>query len=148
MGTAIAMVWACAKEATGSSDKISSELQSARPATARSSEEEAELHLVHFREGFKPKNDDRPSGVAVIAVVFLVGEQELEGIEDLLTAANSFSSLTTPPCTEGVTWFVFSEPKLISSKQLASLVGHEERPFVASARPVQPKNGRKLFLNM
>ncbi|XGW20824.1 hypothetical protein V3C99_004088 [Haemonchus contortus] len=132
-----------------------------------------ELHLVHFREGFKPNSYDIPSSISVVAVPFLIVEERLAGIDDLLTAINSFGaiepvtsfnpsvllpndrityykytgSLTTPPCSEDVTWYVFPEPKLISAKQVEHLIGHHDRPFVGSARPVQHMNGRKLYLN-
>ncbi|VDO85439.1 unnamed protein product [Haemonchus placei] len=108
-----------------------------------------ELHLVHFREGFKPNVYDIPSSISVVAVPFLIVEERLAGIDDLLTAINSFGaiepvtsfnpsvllpndrityykytgSLTTPPCSEDVTWFVFPEPKLISAKQVKDVRG-------------------------
>ena len=49
-------------------------------------------------------------------------------------------SLANPPCTEGVKWFVLTDPVSISSKQV------EEFAHVVSfnARPVQALNGRKV----
>lgn len=49
-------------------------------------------------------------------------------------------SLTTPPCMEGVKWFVAGTPVQASADQIArmtSLIG-------PSARPVQPLNGRTI----
>jgi carbonic anhydrase len=49
-------------------------------------------------------------------------------------------SLTTPPCSEGVQWFVLAQPIEISAqnvKQFVKLLGH-------NARPVQPLNGRTI----
>jgi carbonic anhydrase len=47
-------------------------------------------------------------------------------------------SLTTPPCTEGVTWFVLRSPAQISRDEVAAFA----KKFPHNARPVQPLNGR------
>jgi carbonic anhydrase len=49
-------------------------------------------------------------------------------------------SLTTPPCSEGVTWFVLAAPKAISKEQVARF----GKIYRANARPVQPLNGRAV----
>jgi carbonic anhydrase len=49
-------------------------------------------------------------------------------------------SLTTPPCTEGVTWYVMKTPVQISADEIARF----GRLYPMNARPVQPLNGRDL----
>src|SRR5437763_10042003 len=48
-------------------------------------------------------------------------------VADLLPGNRSYfsfdGSLTTPPCTEGVSWFVLKTPVTISSKQAATFAG-------------------------
>lgn len=51
-------------------------------------------------------------------------------------------SLTTPPCSEGVRWFVLKEFPEISEEQVrvfAKKVGH------ANNRPLQPVNARVIL---
>ncbi len=73
-------------------------------------------------------------------------EQEIAGVQvnpaGLLPRDTAYytymGSLTAPPCTEGVTWFVLKTPVDISSQQIdafAELYPH-------NVRPVQPLNGR------
>ena len=50
-------------------------------------------------------------------------------------------SLTTPPCSEGVRWFVLKTPSTISLEQLTTF----SRVYQANARPVQPLKGRKVL---
>lgn len=47
-------------------------------------------------------------------------------------------SLTTPPCTEGVRYFIMKAPIGIQKEMIDSF------PFKNNARPVQPLNGRKI----
>lgn len=47
-------------------------------------------------------------------------------------------SLTAPPCTEGVTWFVLKTPVEISSEQINAFA----RVYPHDVRPPQPLNGR------
>lgn len=49
-------------------------------------------------------------------------------------------SLTTPPCTEGVRWFVLTEALALSTDQVDAYVNR----FGKNARPVQPTNGRRV----
>jgi len=49
-------------------------------------------------------------------------------------------SLTTPPCTEGVRWFVMKSPVRISREEVAAF----GKVYPSNARPVQPLNGRKI----
>ncbi len=51
-------------------------------------------------------------------------------------------SLTTPPCTEPVSWVVLAEPLEVSADQLATF----ERAFAPNDRPPQPLNGRTILL--
>jgi carbonic anhydrase len=49
-------------------------------------------------------------------------------------------SLTTPPCSEQVSWFVLTTPIELSKAQIATLTA----ALPDNARPVQPANGRAL----
>jgi len=68
--------------------------------------------------------------------------QENLKAKDLLpknTAYYRFNgSLTTPPCSEGVRWFVLKEPIEISKEQLKEF----EKVMGKNNRPVQPINAR------
>ena len=50
-------------------------------------------------------------------------------------------SLTTPPCTEGVTFFILKAAVSLSRAQVDGF------PFKMNARPTQPLNGRKITAN-
>jgi carbonic anhydrase len=63
---------------------------------------------------------------------------------DLLPAQHGYytftGSLTTPPCSENVTWFVLKSPAEVSAEQV-ELFG---RHYPHNARPVQPLNDRTV----
>lgn len=115
-------------------------------------------HLVHKDEAGK---------LAVIALLFKVGrenaalkpvldnmpiaagpEHTVAGVNvnpaDLLPAKLGYyhfmGSLTTPPCTEGVSWYVLTAPVELSRAQLAQF----RALYPHNARPVQPLNGRNV----
>jgi carbonic anhydrase len=50
-------------------------------------------------------------------------------------------SLTTPPCTEKVTWFVLKQPVTISDAELERFANLYQN----DARPTQPQNGRVVL---
>lgn len=50
-------------------------------------------------------------------------------------------SLTTPPCTEGVQWFVLEKPIEMSKEQIQKF----KNIFPQNNRPVQPLNNRDIF---
>jgi carbonic anhydrase len=76
-------------------------------------------------------------------------EQDLDDVRidatGLLPADHGYytftGSLTTPPCTEDVTWFVLKTPTRMSQSQ-ADAFG---RIYPRDARPVQPLNGREVL---
>lgn len=53
---------------------------------------------------------------------------------------NFQGSLTTPPCSEGVNWFVLTTPVEASRVQIARFGAI----YPQNARPVQPQHGRKI----
>lgn len=52
-------------------------------------------------------------------------------------------SLTTPPCTEGVRWFVFEQPITVSLDQLRAFANL----YKINSRPVQDSHGRRIEAN-
>jgi carbonic anhydrase len=118
----------------------------------------AELHVVHknsagklavisillkegfFNKAYQPFIDNLPTekndvqNVGVKIDVFSL-------LPNIYTTYRYNGSLTTPPCTEGVQWLVFTTPVQISSEQLIKLqtvFDHDNN------RPVQPLNDRIL----
>ncbi|MGA8030337.1 MAG: carbonic anhydrase family protein [Bryobacteraceae bacterium] len=73
-------------------------------------------------------------------------EEEIAGVEvnpaGLLPRDTAYymymGSLTAPPCTEGVTWFVLKTPVEISSEEINAFA----KVYPHDVRPVQPLNGR------
>ena len=70
-----------------------------------------------------------PEGVSFNPANLLPREYEFYSYE---------GSLTTPPCTEGVRFFILKSQVNISREQV------EAFPFKKNARPVQPQNGRAI----
>jgi carbonic anhydrase len=73
-------------------------------------------------------------------------EEEVAGVEvnpaGLLPRDDAYytymGSLTAPPCTEGVTWFVLKTPVEISADEIDAFA----RLYPHDVRPIQPLNGR------
>jgi len=119
------------------------------------------VHLVHR---------DAEGNLAVVAVLFRSGstnslvstlwrnlpkqkgrEESPPGVQidpsQLLPANRSYftyvGSLTTPPCTEGVRWFVLKSPVSLSAAE----IGTFQNLYPANARPLQHLNGRQILTN-
>jgi carbonic anhydrase len=115
-------------------------------------------HLVH---------KDAEGRLAVVAVLLNAGdinpmvatlwnnlpprkeaEAEPNGVEidasDLLPSDRTYytfaGSLTTPPCSEGVTWFVLRTPSTLSDGEITRF----GQMYPMNARPLQPLNGRSV----
>lgn len=58
-----------------------------------------------------------------------------------LSAYSFEGSLTTPPCSEGVEWYVLKKPIELSKAQIHAF----RKIFKMNARPIQSTNGRKVF---
>jgi len=65
--------------------------------------------------------------------------------KDLLPANLGYytfqGSLTSPPCSEGVTWYVLKSHETLSEDQLANFA----KLYPHNARPIQPTNGRQIL---
>eukprot|EP00271_Cylindrocystis_brebissonii_P006120 TRINITY_DN186_c7_g1_i1.p1 TRINITY_DN186_c7_g1~~TRINITY_DN186_c7_g1_i1.p1 ORF type:complete len:488 (-),score=41.08 TRINITY_DN186_c7_g1_i1:760-2223(-) len=57
---------------------------------------------------------------------------------------NYTGSLTTPPCSEGVRWFVLAKPLEVPSDQILEFMKYlgDGRSLFMNARPIQPLNNR------
>lgn len=109
-----------------------------------------EIHLVHKAADGElavvglMANDGEANAVLKDFMVMMPakpGEGEKEISVDLAAlvpdSPNYYTyrgSLTTPPCTEGVRWFVMKEPVSVSAEQVAAL----KKIVGDNARPIQP----------
>ncbi len=129
--------------------------------TIDSKQSEAELHLVH-------QSDDRE--LAVVAVLLQPGTiaskayplstdlpqkagdkiktnkaiNALTLLPKQTTAYRYSGSLTTPPCTESVTWVIMTEPVTLPSAQLS----HYKKLLNNNNRPLQKLNKRTIQLDI
>ena len=79
----------------------------------------------------EPEKEMSPAGIAVDAGRLLPGDRGYYTFE---------GSLTTPPCTEGVTWFVLKNVVEASKAQIGAFAAR----YPHNARPVQGRHGRVI----
>ncbi|EDV24927.1 expressed hypothetical protein [Trichoplax adhaerens] len=93
--------------------------------------------LCHIRSA-----ESKPVTIDVIHPIDILPDRE-----DLCDYWTYPGSLTTPPCTENVTWIMLRHPIEISEEQLLeirSLECHEGGEMVNNFRPVQALHGREI----
>ncbi|PKU61578.1 alpha carbonic anhydrase 7 isoform X1 [Dendrobium catenatum] len=125
-----------------------------------------ELHMVH-ESAYKK--------IAVVGILYQLGRPDRflakvasyikkltdleEGAEEKLGWVNPWrvrwgskkyyrymGSLTTPPCTEGVTWTIIKKIRTVSREQVRLLREAVHDEFEDNARPTQPINERDVFM--
>ena len=119
----------------------------------------AEVHFVH-------KTDDGVISVVGVMIVedaaantawqpYVDAMGTVEGAETAIeldwaamlpavhTTYRYSGSLTTPPCTEGVNWFLMTESVSLSADQIAAITAAYE----GNNRPLQPTNDRKIAMD-
>ncbi|KAG7190875.1 hypothetical protein KM043_006936 [Ampulex compressa] len=119
--------------------------------------------LAYFYEADRNTNPTYDAIVTVLPNVEAVKTettlQEPLLLEKLLTPRSSNmqnyftynGSLTTPPCSEVVTWIDFKDPQLLSHEQLAAFRNvrtAEGQKLTHNFRPVQPLEDRVVFHNI
>ncbi|MGA2535265.1 MAG: carbonic anhydrase family protein [Terracidiphilus sp.] len=90
--------------------------------------------------------DHMPMTESKVLPDFSHQEEEVAGVEidpsgllpHELTYYTYMGSVTAPPCTEGVTWYVLKTPVDISAAQINAFA----RLYPHDVRPIQPLNGR------
>ncbi|XP_064614083.1 carbonic anhydrase 1-like [Liolophura sinensis] len=143
----------------------------------------AEIHFVHVNTKYSSLGEalTHPDGLAVIGVFLRLGQRrnkelskvinKMESIETKeskvplsvafaklmppLTKVYSYAgSLTTPPCSEVVQWFICKQRMVITESQLAQLrmlkSGDQSSDFMSkfgNFRPIQPNQGRQVMAN-
>ena len=134
-----------------------------------------ELHIVHKSLDHRVDYWTTNNEIAVLAVLFEVDNsagpnsfidaldaqnigkllnldiQEILGskLYSLGSYYTYYGSLTTPPCSESVLWYVISTPLKITRKQLETLMRREKRShryedIRKNNRALQPLNGRTI----
>jgi carbonic anhydrase len=123
-----------------------------------------EMHLVHAGPDGKPglvvgvllvQGGDTPALAPVLSSVPREKGARRDDaaatidLATLLPANRAYfaydGSLTTPPCTEGIRWFVLQSPGGITAEQLGAFVSLPH--MTPSNRPTQPLSGRKVLLD-
>ncbi len=109
-----------------------------------SSAEGQKLHLAVFFEEGSPHKKLTELWAHLPEEIGQDGDSVSFNSETLLPGRRVYfsykGSLTTPPCTEGVKWFVLAQANDISSKQVDQLA----RLVMRNVRPTSPLNGRKV----
>jgi len=130
----------------------------------------AELQLMYQQEGATGTQ-----GAAVISVLYEIGNEDpllksfgLPGLAPLSTKGTMpiigavnvstslaaylqggfysyIGSLTTPPCSENVQWFVLSTQGTVSAAQVAAFKASNTNADPANNRPLQNLNGRQVL---
>jgi carbonic anhydrase len=96
--------------------------------------ENPELRLIWDAMPRQKTEPETIAGVTIDVAKLLPGDR---------TLFEYFGSLTTPPCSETVTWMVFQEPVEVSPSQVTLF----KNIFPLNARPVQPLSRRFLLLS-
>ncbi|KAG8644613.1 alpha carbonic anhydrase 7 [Manihot esculenta] len=123
-----------------------------------------EMHMVHKSEDGK---------VAVVGILFKIGNPEsfLSSLRDHLKSVGGtrkaekvvgvvdpndikmsrkyyryMGSLTTPPCTENVTWTISTKVRTVSKEQVRMIRVAAHAESGSNARPIQATNGRLVQL--
>ncbi|KAL6530495.1 hypothetical protein OROMI_028384 [Orobanche minor] len=122
-----------------------------------------ELHIVHI---------DSEGNIAVVAIFYKLGMPDsflatllpyLESVDGEGTDLGAVDpwrigfpdrsnyyryngSLTTPPCSEDVTWTIYKRVKTVSAQQIRALWDAVHDGSTGNARPLQPLNRRIVYL--
>lgn len=118
-----------------------------------------ELHLVHQSDvgkytvvGIMIKSGSENKAYVPIWEHLPITKGEQENISSVKIDANDLlpknlsyyqynGSFTTPPCTEGVNWFVLNTPVELSNSQIEAF----QKIYSNNNRPIQPLNQRKFI---
>ncbi|XP_075116966.1 carbonic anhydrase 1-like [Leptodactylus fuscus] len=142
-----------------------------------------EVHFVFYNTKYATLDEAKANsdGLAVVGVLFQIGERN-EALDHLINVlplirhkgdtaivfinlskilsrhVESYykyqGSLTTPPCSENVSWHVVSTPLQLSRSQFQAIVSsvyftsrdsEEHSPMMNNYRPTQPLNGRTVY---